>query len=1002
MKERILRYLYDFTKGDSQDLANEIIAQLDAEGIKLTPVQLREKSGQVLKLLLHRYSEFAVSTIDAFFQRVIRSFTRETGLLGNFRLEVDNELVAEEAVALIMDELTHDAELRQWVIDYSIDRLKEGEKWDIRNLLVEFAGILSLESFKQIEEGVYANTQGKSFFQRFKRELSKRKFSIEHYVAERAGKILEEMAEHQITSDDLAGKSTGLWNYINKLKTDLKLPSPTVAEVISDATKWPHKQSPQRALVLQLATKCWQPQLYSLQKYIEENLPLHASAAVVSENLPWFGLLADLMKQQRKYLNDENLMLLSDASKFLNKIMNEQDTSFIYEKVGSFYRHYLIDEFQDTSALQWKNLLPLVQNGVAQNHKSLIVGDIKQSIYRWRGGDLNILQNQVKSDVSEQLTEIHSLDTNYRSARSIVNFNNELFQVASKVIASETSSDFPIEAYADAPQKFAKSDIEGFVRVEVLQPGEDLNFREQSLLNLPACVEELQASGVRMHDIAFLVRDNKDGQLIAKRFIEYKSAGAKDGFNYEVVSNESLLLHRATCVTIIINALRVLHNETDVIARANLACEYQKLWPTKTVIEWDEVFAATETKQVAKWMPAVFLQHRHYLSSLSLFEMVENIIQIFNLGQLAEEIIHVQSFQDVVQEFVQRERSDLAAFLEWWAIYKEKKSILVPSGVEAAQIITIHRAKGLQFKYVIIPFLDWELGHKKSPVLWVKSNHELFERAGDLPVRYKSDLNKTFFNDAYEQERKRAYLDSLNLLYVALTRAEIGLMAFAPFNGKPDVKHVGQLVWRSISQSALAGSVSGEFKFETGSIKPSTDVNKQAGTVALKTYSVSQWRDRLVLRKSGKDYFTQSEKRVKINHGVLVHAVLAKVRYASEADNILELQVKSGMISEEEKDEMDKMLQWILGEPSLQPCFATNAIHKMEATIFSREGEERRVDRVSIRGNEAWVLDYKTGEKKPEDVEQVSDYCRLLKEMGIDKVSGMLLYMAKQKIVFIS
>jgi ATP-dependent exoDNAse (exonuclease V) beta subunit len=1003
MKDRILHYLYDFTQDKSQDLANEIIKQLESEQIRLSLKELKERSAQILSLLLHRYSEFSISTIDAFFQRVIRSFSRETGLLGNFRLEVDNELMLEEVVNLLMDDLTNNPQLRSWVLDFSIEKLQQGENWDIRTALSDFARLMKDESFKSIEEDVVRATSDKDFFQTFKRNLDNTIYSIENHVKSVSQKMVQEMEANQLTADDFTGKSKGVFAYIVNLSAKTSLPSDTVMETVSDAAKWAHKSSSSRAVVYSMAQKRWQPQLQALVEFIEQNNILFNSASVVAKNLYTFGLLADLTKIQKKYLSDENLMLLSDAPKFLNVLMREQDTSFIYEKVGSFYRHYLLDEFQDTSGLQWNNLLPLVQNGLAQNYRSLIVGDIKQSIYRWRGGDLSILQQKVKTDVSELLSETHSLDTNYRSEGRLVAFNNSLFDVAAKLIAAQTGDNFPTEAYQDAAQKFFREEDKGYVNIQFLDTDKETSFEEEALRRLPNIIEDLQSKGVRQRDIAFLVRENKEGQKIAARFIEYKTQEAKEGFNYEVVSNESLMLYRASCVVVLINALRVIHNSADLIAKANLSYEYQKLWPTQTFTDLNEIFSDTTTKNFVKWVPPMFVHQRDYLASLSLFEMVENLIHIFNLGQLTDEIIYVQSFQDVVQEFMQREKNDVGSFLEWWEINREKKSIQVAGGVDAAQIITIHRAKGLQFKYVIIPFLDWELGHgNKSPMLWVKANHSLFSQAGFIPVKYTQSLESTYFKDYYSEETKRVYIDNLNVLYVAFTRAEEGMIALAPASKKKptELKRVSQLVWEAIQTSEplqLAWNEA-EKQLTLGVIDQTDDNQPTEAMVALKSYAVTQWRNRLTLRKSGHDYFHTSDKRVKINVGVLMHRLLSKVSYADEAQQLLKQIAESGELSIEEMQTTTQTVVWLLNEPILSPFFSRDAIHKKEVSLFSANGEEKRIDRVAIKDQQAWVLDYKTGSEYSKDRDQVQEYMVLLSRMGYQVKNGYLVYVNEKRI----
>jgi ATP-dependent exoDNAse (exonuclease V) beta subunit len=399
----------------------------------------------------------------------------------------------------------------------------------------------------------------------------------------------------------------------------------------------------------------------------------------------------------------------------------------------------------------------------------------------------------------------------------------------------------------------------------------------------------------------------------------------------------------------------------------------------------------------------MFVHQRDYLASLSLFEMVENLIHIFNLGRLTDEIIYVQSFQDVVQEFMQREKNDVGSFLEWWEINREKKSIQVAGGVDAAQIITIHRAKGLQFKYVIIPFLDWELGHgNKSPMLWVKANHSLFSQAGFIPVKYTQSLESTYFKDYYSEETKRVYIDNLNVLYVAFTRAEEGMIALAPASKKKptELKRVSQLVWEAIQTSEplqLAWNEA-EKQLTLGVIDQTDDNQPTEAMVALKSYAVTQWRNRLTLRKSGHDYFHTSDKRVKINVGVLMHRLLSKVSYADEAQQLLKQIAESGELSIEEMQTTTQTVVWLLNEPILSPFFSRDAIHKKEVSLFSANGEEKRIDRVAIKDQQAWVLDYKTGSEYSKDRDQVQEYMVLLSRMGYQVKNGYLVYVNEKRI----
>jgi ATP-dependent exoDNAse (exonuclease V) beta subunit len=466
------------------------------------------------------------------------------------------------------------------------------------------------------------------------------------------------------------------------------------------------------------------------------------------------------------------------------------------------------------------------------------------------------------------------------------------------------------------------------------------------------------------------------------------------------------MVDRASCVLVLLNALRVISNLDHHIARAHLAYEYQKLWPTQAFSALNELFSDSRTKSFEKWIPPSFLQQREKLLALPLFEMVENLIHIFNLGKVTNEVVYLQSFQDIIQEFSQREKNDVNSFLDWWELNRQKKSIQVAGGVNAAQIITIHKAKGLQFKYVIIPFLDWELGHKnKDVLLWCQSDHPLFRDAGFIPIKYVSKLEDTVFKEAYEEETRRVFLDNLNLLYVAFTRAELGLMAFAP-EVKNDPKneqkltHVGQLVLKSINGNTfLKSSWSDEKKsLEIGEIGIVSKRQENApGIVSLRSYTVTPWRDRLQVRTSGMEFFSPSQKREKINYGIFVHSLLSQIRTKQDVTMVITKAMLNGTINEREKGDLEELINWVVDLPVLQQFFDVESTCKMEASLFTTDASERRVDRVVMKGDQVWVVDYKTGVPSAKDEAQVKDYLVLLGQMGWKRATGYLIYFEERK-----
>ena len=787
MKDRILQYLDDFTHDKSDLLAGELQGELSMD--KLT---FRQHSQATQSTLLHQYDNFSISTIDAFFQKVIRSFTREAGLVGDYRLEIDQDAVLEQVVENLIDELGSNLELTEWVVDFAKENLENERAWDVRYSLIDFAREIFREEFKEIEDEINIVTSRKDFFKDLRTSLLEVKSSFIREVSVPAQEILKTVQGNGWDAGDFSyGKNSGLFTFIGQFTSGrslskFKAPSDRVRGYFSDPLNWPNKKSQQASRIVSLAESTMVPALNRIIDCYDEKFRSAFSAEIALRNMYVFGLITDLSRKLKEYKDENNLMLLADAPKFLNGVIRDSDTPFIYEKVGSFYRNYLIDEFQDTSGLQWKNFQPLIVNSMDQGYSSLVVGDVKQAIYRWRGGDLGLLQEKIISLLGEDRVEIHELDQNFRSAREIVEFNNAFFGTASQILSREAGMPIADRAYGDVAQGSSTANA-GFVEITFFNEQQEHesppveSWKDQALRHIPVTMERLQQKGAALKDIAILVRKNDEGHQIASYLLQYKnSPDARKDCAYDVVSNESLRIDGAASVNLLLGALRYLLNADDSIARAQLGFEFSKL--NEPDREPSEVFAVSNQTIFENNLPPAFTRQKPLLKKLPLIELTETLIEIFGLGKITGELVYLQTFQDLVLEFTNRERNDLAAFLEWWETIRHKRSIQVSGEVDAAQILTIHKSKGLQFKYVIIPFCTWNLDHDKwqSPNLWVKSHQGPFASAGYLPVPYGKNLEETFFVEYYTQERAKIFLDNLNLLYVAFTRAEFGLIASAP------------------------------------------------------------------------------------------------------------------------------------------------------------------------------------------------------------------------------
>ncbi|MCU0398625.1 MAG: UvrD-helicase domain-containing protein, partial [Cyclobacteriaceae bacterium] len=695
MKERILHYLNAFVQGKEEKLAGELKQELN-----LDDQDFIQNCYEIRSLILHRYSQFSISTIDAFFQKVIRSFTREAGLAGDFRLETDPDSVLEDVIDLLVADLGKDPEMTRWMVDFSFASLENDRGWDVRRSLMEFARQVFREEYKLIEQELVRVTSQPDFFKTLLNQLRKEQQTFIHSVREKFREGYALIQSHSLEKSDF-------WNgagytFFEKYKdikkvSDFEKPGVRIMNDLASVDKWPKKDSDRKEEITALALKKLMPLREEILDYREKKYASALSAEVVIENFYAFGLLADISRKLMEYKAANNLMLLADAPVFLNGLIGESETPFIYEKVGSFYRHYLIDEFQDTSGMQWKNFYPLVTNSLDSGYRSLVVGDVKQAIYRWRGGDLKLLQQQIAGHIGSKRVAVENLPENFRSLKSIVEFNNHFFKEASRQVAAITSGTLADDVYQDVQQKTGKTE-EGIVDVRFLENDSrsETNFEKLALQELTRQLEYLQHQRVPLRDIAILVRSNRDGQKIVAHLLEYKySEEAKPGLLYDVISNESLRLDGSASVSLLLAALRFLHNPNDAIARAELAFEYHRLRRTVEPVG-SEVFSITNLERLKKLIPAVLVKERASLKKLSLFELTETLISLLDINKQEGELPYVMAFQELVLNFFTRERNDLEAFLQWWEEHAgtDKTSLKSSGSVNAAQIITIHKSKG--------------------------------------------------------------------------------------------------------------------------------------------------------------------------------------------------------------------------------------------------------------------------------------------------------------------
>jgi ATP-dependent exoDNAse (exonuclease V) beta subunit len=996
MKDRILDYLNRFANGLPSDLTEELKADLN-----LDDQTFRQYAQETQAAILHQYDQFSISTIDAFFQRIIRSFTREAGLVGDYRLEVENDNILEIVIDNLMDELGTKDDLTEWVVEFARENLENERAWDVRSSLIEFAGEIFKEGFKPVEDDVMRVTADRQFFNNLRKTLVSQRSGFMENLAGLAREALAIINQRGWEPTDFKhGRNSGIISLLEKYAGEknirnIKSPGARIREDFTHAPNWPGRDFRDPATMIDVAEKSLIPILQRLIDLYDTGYRAARSADAVLQNLYDFGLIADIYRKLKEYKDENNLMLLADAPKFLQGVIQDSDTPFIYEKVGSFFRNYLIDEFQDTSEMQWKNFLPLLTNSLDQGYTSMVVGDVKQSIYRWRGGDLKLLQDEIENHIGASRASIQKLNTNYRSDETLVNFNNTLFEHAAAEISSATGNLLSISAYSDVAQISARREG-GFVSVKFLQDSKDLKWKDAAMTAIPHQLEVLQTSGVKLRDIAILVRKNDDGQQIVSHLLRYKhSPQARADCRYDVVSNESLRLDGAASVNLLLAALRYLLNPDDAVARAQLGFEVARMFDQSRPLS--DVFAVTPQPFFERNLPEDFTRDKSALKKLPLFELTETLISIFKLGENVGELAYLTAFQNCVLEFYSRERNDLGAFLEWWEENKAKKSILVSGSVNAAQILTIHKAKGLQFKYVIIPFCSWNLDHDtfKAPNLWVPVPENTFPGISHVPVRYKGALAETFFKAAYEEERTRTYLDNLNLLYVAFTRAEHGLMVSAPHPGTSNRQSVALMLYNSIASAYRDHAHWNGEILSLGDILPTEDDRGPTNdALSLSRYPAHVWRDKLVIRQTSSRFLQSgTSKAEKVNYGIFMHAILSRISFAREIPQALAELKSEGIITESECGQVREQLDILLTNPQVASWFDTDWEVRTEVPVLVPGGSESRIDRLLIRDKKAIIIDFKTGEPSKGDQKQVQDYMAILRKMNFTTIEGFLLYL---------
>lgn len=1041
MKIRILSQLYGIWKQlpDSSSYMGKV-----KESLELTEQQISTRAGLALHHLLHHYHDFRIVTIDTFFQSVLRNLARELDLTANLRIGLNDYQVKDEAVNELIENLDSKSVILSWILSYIKENIDDEKGWNVIGKIKKFGENIFKDDYKLFSTSLHQTLKQKGFYADFTNRMAKIKQQAQQGLSDLAQQFFTILDEQQLDITAFSNGKSGVCSYFLKLQAGIyeanALLTSRVKKGLDDPTAWVKKKEAIEGNPLyDLVTT----RLMELLRISEEHRSSLArqfkSADLTLKHMNQLRLL-DGIEQQVRNMNDEaNRFLLSDTQFLLQSLIQGEDSPFIFEKIGTQLNHIMIDEFQDTSIIQWSNFKvllnetmsratvsePLLAKTLGENGNSLVnnmlVGDVKQSIYRWRSGDWRLLNGieQQFSSKAETL-DIRTLSTNYRSERHIIEFNNVFFKIAAQIEYEQQKLTFPQEAeqlkqaYLDVEQAVPQSrPIAGAVEITLL-PSTD--YQERMLQCTYESIAQLKAQGVPEDKIAILVRKNTTIQNIADYFMTNHP-------DINLVSDEAFRLDFSVAVNMLIAAIRVILQPSDDLSKAFLVRTYQQM-----VLQNQRSISELLLRGIAldELLPHTFVHEMSRLQSMSLFELVDELYSIFQLKVLQGQSAYICAFYDQLAQYAQEQIPDAATFLEEWDNNIHSKAIQ-GGGVSGIRLITIHKSKGLEFEHVIMPFCDWTL--EQGNVIWCVPHEAPYNELPLIPIDFnaKRMIGSIYENDYYH-EHLQNIVDNLNLLYVAFTRAGKSLTVF----GK---QHAGGTRSALIEQTlAIIGKShtpllegcqykeseekDGLITFRYGQLFPAItkttkydQSSKNVFTLPLEQCNIpiATFNAPIQFKQSNKSLdFVHDEEAKKTDYislGTILHQVFSTIRVEEDVDTALAQLEADGVLygESQSKERLLTMLHKRLTSPIIKRWFAPQWILMNECSIVSvdpltGEVREHRPDRVMMNEHETIVVDFKFGQPKEEYLQQIRQYMSLLKEMECPNVKGFLWFVYANRV----
>lgn len=995
---------------------------------------ISKSAGIAERQMLEDYTNFNVCTIDTFFQKILRTFAYEVNLSSNYGVELNDEYVVELGVNNLKTRL-HDESgkknksLSHWLWMFVQDSMKNGSSWDVfykpkskktvDNSLYNFAKVLTNEVVKKNSKQLFDFLADPKNIQAFNVALNSGITNLISEVKECVDEIFKMLEGPGIKANK---------NFTNFLDALNNSANPFL---IKDLDKKVEKKIADQSFVNKNSASVNDIAICDCLTQILDNNTVYASYKKILDLTYQLGLLGDINASMQDFTNENNTILLSGTNDIVKRIIDGCETPFIYERIGMYLHNFLLDEFQDTSRMQWENLLPLVRNGLANGHDSLIIGDVKQSIYRFRNSDPQLLHSQLKVDFSNDSIKYNEgRSINWRSARNIVHWNNAFFRFLSMALnmdefyadveqeVSPKNEKLPghvVVARREIPDKKKDTDGSNDSKTESNDNSNDndSNFKEWAIEKMIVDLQSLLARGFKQKDIAVLSNTNREGQLAISRIMKWNIENPDK--QMKVVSEESLLVISSPAVRIVVNILKMLdrceaHNEDG----REMPMVLRRFEANRS--EGMDTSEAFEDAIVSKDEDIADYIDRLYETSKSacLDSVVEQIIKSQLSKQMTEENTpYLLAFLDSVVDFMSRYGSNIHHFLKWWDKVGPGLSISSPDNIDAIRVITIHKSKGLQFPCVLIPMFDWNFD--QSSIEWIETAgfKEKLPKGVAIPpiVPVKRDNKSTLFDNEFKKIACSNIMDSLNKTYVACTRAQYELIIYTENNKELGLQLSQFLETCRNNNNDIAPTPTEncdpDVVYELG--KPmlrsdipalNSDDNALPDNVEsriMPPYSVVSDVDRWKLTSPDIIIDVRGTTRWV---GEMLHKVMERVRTPKNLRKAFGRALHRGMITEEEHDEYLALLSKRLADPRVADWFTNDNRLMLERSVTIGGNGQKRPDRVVMKPNgEIIIVDYKFGDRSDDNdtkyKRQVAGYKRAVCDaLGCrpDCVSGYVWY----------